>query len=890
MASGDEGLPLHFDPRSEVWSVEFVRRLASLATAAPFGTGWLVERRTDLSGITVVPGGPVAGDVVAAAASGLPGRLAPARPEILGRPSNRDRFAVLARRGWGPAIEDGDGRRYPEFGDPPARHAGATVSVDPQPPEGAVQSHWFSTGRGRLACRLRYWSRPRCEGAAGGPGSLAATAIERLLSEGVPVELRELPSTFRRRRAWATGRVGSLSAGPLERLRSPVAAAVALAVPVPVRIDDAALGRHVVVVGATGSGKSSWLAGVVADRLERGVPAIVFDLHGDLGPAIASRLSPAGSGRLVAVDASAPLERIPGVRLLRATLPAEREREAAHLVAALKRLTGESGDVYWGYRLERTFDTFVRLVQEEGGGLRDLYELLTDPRRRDAARLTTRQPVVASFLDELPALLRRNAEYLAPAAGRVAKVALAPSVVRLLDPVGPGLSVLALLREGRTIIWRLPFAEVGPETATFVTTLLASHVYLALAAQGPMAEGPGVAMVFDEASAVSPRLLAEILADGRKFGVGVLLATQYPGRLAPEAKAAAEGAAATHLVFRVPAPVARFTAEWVGLDRASEAILEALPDGVAVVVRSGDGGGRGTIAVAPTVFDSGRAWVRAIEATAQGHSTEDDAGSDGSTSSSEAVLLALAAGPSDGADLVGRAAGIAGPSQDAAGLTATLQSLVGRGWVTVDEGRYHLAEAGARFLGVGGGTGAARESAQHRALLFAAFAILARRGARLEFVRQGRFDRRLPDGVVRLLPTSGTAVSPEELARRIDLARTGWAWRYFRGRDVDVEAEVSGAMRADRIRRNLEKARTRETFALFLVADPARARKIRAVLAEEGAGPADARVWTLRTARAAPTQLGGREGRDGEARGAAGPELPEGLTPADRWSSSSTTA
>ncbi|MCI4328557.1 MAG: hypothetical protein L3J86_03125, partial [Thermoplasmata archaeon] len=173
----------------------------------------------------------------------------------------------------------------------------------------------------------------------------------------------------------------------------------------------------------------------------------MFDLQGDLGPLIAARLTPTGRARLVAVDASGLPERIAGVRLLQAETPHEREREAAHLVAALKRLTGDSGDVYWGYRLERTFDSFVRLVQEEGGGLGDLYELLTDPRRRDAARLATRLPAVAAFLDELPALLRRNAEYLAPAAGRVAKVALSPVALRLLDPVGPGLPVLALLRQ-----------------------------------------------------------------------------------------------------------------------------------------------------------------------------------------------------------------------------------------------------------------------------------------------------------------------------------------------------------------------------------------------------------------------------------------------------------
>ncbi|MCI4328556.1 MAG: type IV secretory system conjugative DNA transfer family protein, partial [Thermoplasmata archaeon] len=276
-------------------------------------------------------------------------------------------------------------------------------------------------------------------------------------------------------------------------------------------------------------------------------------------------------------------------------------------------------------------------------------------------------------------------------------------------------------------LWRLPFAEVGPETATFATTLLASHVYLGLAAEGPPADGPGVVVLLDEASAISPRLLAELLAEGRKFGVGVVMATQYPGRLAPEARAAAEGAAGTHLVFRVPAPVARFTAEWAGLDRASESMLEALPDGVAVVVRSGDDGGRGTVSVPRLPSDDGEAWTTCAERTAAEWAERSVAAS-GPANGTEGLLLALAAGPSEPSDLIARAGDLAGPGHEPAGLTATLATLVGRGWVAKAEGRYHSTEAGARYLGVGASTGATRESAQHRALLFAAFRVLARRG------------------------------------------------------------------------------------------------------------------------------------------------------------------
>ncbi|HKV90892.1 MAG TPA: DUF87 domain-containing protein, partial [Thermoplasmata archaeon] len=351
MPPSPSGTAQWFEPRSDAWSAEFLQRLASLATAAPFGSAWLVARRSGLPGVVVVPGTPVAQEVIEAVAGPLPGRLVPVGAAALGVPGPCDRFAVVARAAGtsrGSEISPGpppNGRGTPADPAPDLFGPGAVAP-------GGRQCHWFSTGTGRLAVRVRLWSR-----SGGGPtgASLARSStdiVARLLTEGVPVEVREIRNRRSTREAWVTGRVGGFAAGPLERLVPRVAAGIALGPGPPVSIDDEALARHVVVVGASGAGKSSLLAELAAERIARGAPVVAFDLHGDLGPAIASRLSPAGRGRLLAVDASAPIERIPGVAMLRSGPGAgEPDQVAAHLVAALKRLTGEGGDVYWGFRL-----------------------------------------------------------------------------------------------------------------------------------------------------------------------------------------------------------------------------------------------------------------------------------------------------------------------------------------------------------------------------------------------------------------------------------------------------------------------------------------------------------------------------------------------------------
>jgi hypothetical protein len=117
-------------------------------------------------------------------------------------------------------------------------------------------------------------------------------------------------------------------------------------------------------------------------------------------------------------------------------------------------------------------------------------------------------------------------------------------------------------------------------------------------------------------------------------------------------------------------------------------------------------------------------------------------------------------------------------------------------------------------------------------------------------VRQGRFDTTLPDGRVTLVPADRVGTAPVERAAALAEAERTWAWRFFGGRDVQVEAEVSGALRRERIERGLAKARKNGAFALFLVADAGRARRVRRVLREKGLVPALAQVWTLRGAAA----------------------------------------
>ncbi|HLY77260.1 MAG TPA: hypothetical protein VKT21_05195, partial [Thermoplasmata archaeon] len=181
-----------------------------------------------------------------------------------------------------------------------------------------------------------------------------------------------------------------------------------------------------------------------------------------------------------------------------------------------------------------------------------------------------------------------------------------------------------------------------------------------------------------------------------------------------------------------------------------------------------------------------------------------------------------------------------------------LEALQHRGWVHSAGTGLFLSPAGADRVGLTARTGARPESAEHRALLVAALRVFARHHERLEVLRQGRFDTRLPDGRVLVLPTEHRRWSPAELSRYLDRRRGDWLWRAFGGRDVYVEAEVSGATRRERIERDWAKAREAGAYLLCLVGDAGRARSVRRYLVRAEVPRARATVWTLRCSQHLP--------------------------------------
>ena len=483
--------PLSLGRLAPAWERTIRLEIARTIAASSRGAGALLEQRSDVPVVQIWTSEVDVRRAVELSIQRLPARLStPSLPTTApwGRMGPEWSIEVGPARDPGPGpseLSAGSPERVRYRGDPERGRGPVDGSVDrePRPLEvppsfrWAGQTHWISDGSGAVRAhhRFRLGSDPEAPGRT----NLFQWALARhFASAGYPpVRARVQRANPVRRWHWDSGRLTGRSRTRTFRVRAEEAARGLVPCDQRWELDDPT-GTHTVVLGASGTGKTSFLAQVGRREIASGRSVIAFDLHGDLAPRLTSGLGPEAQARVHGIDASEPVERIPGLAVIGSAPPGQEEREAAFLVAALRRLSSDGNELYWGFRLERIFDTFVRLTQETGGTLLDLYALLTEARRRQSARWSSRSSTSIGFLDELGPLLQRNPEFLWPAAARVAKVALVPAVAALLAPADEGIPVRRLLSEGRSIIWRLPFGVLGPETSAFVASLIAGRIYL----------------------------------------------------------------------------------------------------------------------------------------------------------------------------------------------------------------------------------------------------------------------------------------------------------------------------------------------------------------------------------------------------------------------------
>lgn len=308
--------------------------------------------------------------------------------------------------------------------------------------------------------------------------------------------------------------------------------------------------RHLHLIGATGTGKSTLLFNLIRQDIEQGQGVAVLDPHGDLIDRVLGVIPDYRQEDVIVFDPSDP-EFTVGFNLLSAHSEAEKALLASDLVSVFERHSTS-----WGDQMNSVLRNAVMafLESSRGGTLLDLRRFLLEPDFRAEFLSTVEDTEVLYYWQKaFPQL--SGTKSLGPILTRL-DTFLSPKPIRhALTLQEARLDFARVMDSGKIFLAKLPQGLIGRENSFLLGSLLVGKFQqLAMARQSlPEHQRRPFHLVIDEFHQFMTPSMAEILNGARKYRVGLTLAHQELRQLATdkEVESALLANAGTRVVFRV---------------------------------------------------------------------------------------------------------------------------------------------------------------------------------------------------------------------------------------------------------------------------------------------------------------------------------------------------
>ena len=337
--------------------------------------------------------------------------------------------------------------------------------------------------------------------------------------------------------------------------------------------------RHMHIVGASGTGKSTLLFNLICNDIERGEGLAVLDPHGDLIERILSVIPNERIGDVVLLDPSDE-EFSVGFNILSAHSDLEKTVLASDLISVFERLSTS-----WGDSMNAVLRNAILafLESDQGGTLADLRRFLIDPAYRASFLESVSDPEVVYYWRKAFPQLTGN-KSIGPVVTRL-DTFLAPKPIRFMVSQRENkLDFSRIMDERKIFLAKLPQGEIGRENAYLLGSLLVAKFQQAAMSRQRLREEDRnfFSLYLDEFHHFITPSLAEMLSGARKYRVALVLAHQELRQLQRDAEVASATLSNpyTRVVFRVGDADARTLADGFASFRAED--IQSLGVGEAV--------------------------------------------------------------------------------------------------------------------------------------------------------------------------------------------------------------------------------------------------------------------------------------------------------------------
>jgi hypothetical protein len=279
--------------------------------------------------------------------------------------------------------------------------------------------------------------------------------------------------------------------------------------------------KHMHVIGATGTGKSTLLQGCIVQDILLGNGLAVVDPHGDLIESVLPYIPEHRHKDVIIID-PADAEFPVGFNILTAHTDIEKEILASDLVATFRRLSTSWGD-QMNSVLANALLAFVE--SKEGGTLIDLRRFLIEKAYREQFLKTVNDPSIVYYWQKEYPLLKSSS--IGSILTRLDGF-LRPKLIRNMVAQKKSLNFEDILDSRKILLIKLSQGLIGAENSYLLGTLLVSKIYQSAMARQTQnkADRKEFFLYIDEFQNFICPSLSTILSGTRKYGLGCILAHQ----------------------------------------------------------------------------------------------------------------------------------------------------------------------------------------------------------------------------------------------------------------------------------------------------------------------------------------------------------------------------
>lgn len=306
--------------------------------------------------------------------------------------------------------------------------------------------------------------------------------------------------------------------------------------------------EHSILLGPTGSGKSTAMQSIILSDIKAGRSVLVVDPKADLVTSILERIPEERKHDVVVLDPSDPSP----VGFNPLALPGDPTLITDSILAVFQELFSQN----WGIRSADILSgALLTLTQIKGANLLWLPQMLIDENFRRELTAKVKDPIALQpFWNHFEAMkdTERRTE-IAPVLNKLRQITYRPGLRNVLGQSEPKFSLADLFYKRKIVLVPLNRGLIGAESARLLGSLIVGLTWsLALSRANIAPEKRHTVSIFiDELQdyLALPTSFSDALAQARGLGVAYTVAHQYRGQLPPDIKAGIDANCRNKIAF-----------------------------------------------------------------------------------------------------------------------------------------------------------------------------------------------------------------------------------------------------------------------------------------------------------------------------------------------------